>query len=135
MEKEGPCLRERDAVKKLKKTDYDEIDLYSYVATFKIYSDTTFEQLKAAACKFWLIEENSEFFVLTDEYFNNLSTYKDTIQHFFSDCEGYMPLDKDVFACCYLIRKNNKMVNSDLHPLQHESYKVIDENKKDDDED
>ena len=41
-----PCVEERDAVAKLTRVDYDEIDSYSFVATFKIYADTTFDGLK-----------------------------------------------------------------------------------------
>lgn len=72
-----------EAVKKLPKTDYDEIDNYCFVSSFKIYSDTSFDTLRIAACKFWKIENAMDHFILTDEYFNNLASYKDTIQHFF----------------------------------------------------
>ena len=72
-----------EAVPKLMNVDYDEIDSYCYIATFKIYSDTNFDALKVAACKYWRIDRNVEHFILTDEYFNNLSTFKDSIMHFF----------------------------------------------------
>lgn len=66
-------------MERLPKIDYDEIDSFCYVASFKIYSDTTFDSLKTAACKYWGIDKTIEYFILTDEYFNNLSTFKDTI--------------------------------------------------------
>lgn len=129
-EDEEPCPEERDAMEKMIKIDYDEIDEYTFVATFKIYADTDFIMLKQAACKYWDISTNHEYFILTDEYFNNLATYKDTIQNFFDIQNDYKTLDADVYASVYLMRKNTKLQK--LHYLQYESIEIIDENKKDD---
>ena len=60
--------------------NYDLIDQSCFIQTFKIYSNTTFDDIKIAACNFWdFVEGENDKFVLTDEYFNNLSTYKDSI--------------------------------------------------------
>ena len=51
-----------------------------YFASFKIYQSTTFEDLEAAACFYWGIDEKfHDQWVLVDEYFNILAGYKDTI--------------------------------------------------------
>lgn len=42
-----------------------------------------FDDIKKAACHFWELNQKDKY-VLTDEYFNNLSTYKDPIQTFYS---------------------------------------------------
>ena len=59
--------------------NYELIDQSCFIQTFKIYSNTHFDDIKRAACKFWELKEKVDDYVLTDEYFNNLSTYKDTI--------------------------------------------------------
>ena len=64
--------------------DIDYVDKFSFFHTFKIYYDTTFEDIKYAACEFWGIKCSEEM-CLTDEYFNILSTYKDTLRNFFSN--------------------------------------------------
>ena len=57
---------------------YDQIENISFVHTFKIYSNTTFEDLRLASIKFWE-KENQDSWILTDEYFNNLAAFKDPI--------------------------------------------------------
>lgn len=59
--------------------NYEYIDKGCYFASFKIYQNTTFEDLKLAACDYWGFQQNSEDWVLTDEYFNILTAYKDTV--------------------------------------------------------
>lgn len=73
----------------MKDIDYTYIDKSCYVATFKVYQNTTFDDILKAACQFWfgkytkegiiVPEFLNEKYVLTDEYFNNLSTYKDYV--------------------------------------------------------
>jgi len=57
----------------------------------------------------------NENYVLTDEYFNNLSTYKDFVQNFFSEASGYNHLNLEGQACVFLIRKNEERTT--LHML------------------
>ena len=108
----------------LKEVDFEHIDNCSYIQTFKVYSNTTFEDIKQAACQFWggdSTNDNTKFdmfeqnFVLTDEYFNNLATYKDTVQNFFNTASGYEPLNPDCHASVFLIKKNEQ--RKDLHFL------------------
>jgi hypothetical protein len=40
-------------------------------ATFRVYIDTKFEELKRAACLYY--KKIDQSFTLTDEYFNNIS--------------------------------------------------------------
>jgi len=105
------------------------IDTCSFVATFKIYQDTTFDDIKQAACEYWSCK-NQEKMILTDEYFNNLAVYKDTVQNFFSAEAAYQPLNPDVEACVFLIIKNPERTT--LHSLQHESCELRDDNNKKD---
>ena len=72
----GPSNQGEEIVKDF---DLELIDNCSYMQTFKIYQSTTFEEIKIAACEFWGFQDFSEMWILTDEYFNNLSTYKDTV--------------------------------------------------------
>lgn len=71
--------------------NYEYIDKGCYLASFKIYGNTTFEDLKLAACDYWGLKVTTEW-VMTDEYFNVLTAYKDTIQMFYEPREGYNPL-------------------------------------------
>lgn len=52
--------------------------------------------------------------MLTDEYFNDLSTYKETIQVFFADGNDYEVINKDKYAQLFLTKKNEQAVV--LHP-------------------
>ena len=108
--------------------DFDLIDKCSYVATFKVYQNTTFDEIKNAACEFWGFEKRSDMWILTDEYFNNLSTYKDTVQNFYGEASGYQPLNENCEAAVFLLRKNPKRVG--LHFLQYESVELQDDNNK-----
>lgn len=89
----------------LRDFDFDFIDNCCYLATFKIYQQTMFDELKLAACEFWGFGDPDEF-ILTDEYFNNLLTFKDTVQHFYAEGSGYQPLNSKCNACVFLIKKN-----------------------------
>ena len=123
--------------------DFENIDNICYFMTFKIYYNTTFDDLKNAACQFWS-ERNQktsdqedftlqpEEFILSDEYFNNLATFKDTICNFYQNSSGYKPLNPNCDACIFLFRKNHQ--RSDLHSLQFESVELQDDNAKKDDE-
>ena len=120
--------------------DFDYIDQCSYCQTFKVYSDTTFDGIKQAAILYWgglqqSADEQDQFdrnFVLTDEYFNNLATYKDTVQNFYAQPSGYKPLNQSCFASVYLIKKN--AMQRQLHFLQMESTELQDDNNKKDQE-
>ena len=61
---------------KLSKLAFEDIDNYCKLQSFKLYNNTSFEEIRASACKFWNLDEQQ--MCLTDEYFNVLSTYKDT---------------------------------------------------------
>ena len=113
----------------LKEFDLDMIDTCSFVATFKIYQNTTFDDIKLAACEYWRCK-NQEKMILTDEYFNNLAVYKDTVQNFFSAQAAYQPLNPDVEAAVFLVIKNTDRTT--LHSLQHESCELRDDNNKKD---
>lgn len=98
------------------------------MATFKVYQNTTFDEIKNAACEFWGFEKYQDLWILTDEYFNNLSTYKDTVQNFYSEASGYQPLNSNVEAAVFLLRKNP--TRTGLHFLQYESVELQDDNNK-----
>lgn len=97
----------KDGEKKdaLRAIDPEEIAKLCYQATFKIYQQTNFNDIKRAACQYWNLKEISEW-VITDEYFNVLSSFQDTCQNLFNDFSGYQCLDTNCYAVCYLIKKN-----------------------------
>jgi len=66
----------------MKDFDFETVDNCCFISTFKIYQQTGFDELKIAACEFWGVKHYDEM-VLTDEWFNVVSTYKDTVQNFF----------------------------------------------------
>ena len=88
---------EMDAAKEIYDVDidYDQIDNCCFLQTFKIYSNTTFEDVKMAACKFWRLKDQESKYILTDERFNNLATYRDTVMNFFAQYNGYEPMNQD----------------------------------------
>ena len=121
----------------LKELNFEKIDQQSYVSTFKIYPNTTFDDIKKSACKFWRKrfekfddgdDDDADGLIITDEYFNNLSTFKDTIQNFYEEANGYQPLNPNCEACVFLIKKNAARCH--LHFLQYESVELKDENNK-----
>ena len=74
--------------------NYEYIDYGCYFASFKVYRNTTFEDLKLACCDYWGLVHTPEW-ILTDEYFNVLTAYKDTVQNFFEPREDYQPLTQE----------------------------------------
>lgn len=114
----------------MKDFDLELIDNCSYMQTFKIYQSTTFDEIKMAACEFWGFQNFSEMWILTDEYFNNLSTYKDSVQNFFGEQQGYETMNRDKEACVFLLRKDQQ--RQGLHYLQYESVQLQDDNNKKD---
>ena len=123
--------RDNDGVKdeQMHEWNYDLIDKSCYIQTFKIYSKTMFDDIKKAACTFWDIKPFDDY-ILTDEYFNSLSTYKDPIQTFYSQSQGYRPQNPEGNACVFLMKKNAEKTK--LHPLQYESVEIKDDNSKKD---
>ena len=75
------CLQQEDMDPEqlMNAFDFEQADTCSYMVTFKVYQRTNFDEIKLAACRFWGFENFAEQWVITDEYFNNLSTYKDTV--------------------------------------------------------
>ena len=49
----------------------DLTNVEAKTATFRVYQDTKFEDIKKAACLYY--KKIDQSFTLTDEYFNNLS--------------------------------------------------------------
>lgn len=45
--------------------------------------------------------------MISDEWFNNLSAYKDTICNFFQKNSGYDILNEDIQACVFFFKKCN----------------------------
>lgn len=63
-----------------------------------MYASTTFDEVKDAACMFWgRVPATHE---ITDEYFNNLLTFKGTVCDFYNG--NYVPLNRDRHAIVYL---------------------------------
>ena len=81
-------------------TDFS--DMQAFTATFRIYRNTKFADLKQAACRFWGKLEQS--YELTDEYYNNLDTFQGTICHFYEG--SYSPLNTENLAIVYLYKSN-----------------------------
>jgi len=81
-------LREDEILAEIDFDTIDTKDSFVYVSTFKVYQNTTFDDLKTAACDFWEILHPDKM-VLTDEWFNVLTTYRDTIQNFFCEDSKY----------------------------------------------
>jgi hypothetical protein len=73
--------------------------LNTFYNTFRVYDRTKFSELKKAACAFW--DVNDQAYVLTDEYFNNLSTVHDSVLEFFR--YSHEPANADRLAIVYLV--------------------------------
>lgn len=126
------CLKQDDMTpdELMDAFDFELADDCSYIVTFKVFQKTSFDEIKMAACKFWGFENFPEQWIVTDEYFNNLSTYKDTVQMFFTKQNGYQPLNPNLEASVFFLRKNTR--REGLHPQQLESIEIQDENNKKD---
>jgi hypothetical protein len=58
-------------------------DPEGYVFTLRIFPDTSFQEVKSAACRFW--GKSEQLYILTDSHFTNLSTYSgETVASFFT---------------------------------------------------
>ena len=79
------------------------MDIEGFVTTFRIKKSTTFKEIYNVACKFW--ELNEQKYILTDEYFNNLELYGDSIWTFF---KNYKTLNPDEEAVVYLVQANRE---------------------------
>lgn len=70
--------------------DVEYVDQCSFFITVKLYGQadksvpTNFAEIKRAAIDYWGLKECEKYFIVTDEYFNNLSAYRDTVANFFS---------------------------------------------------
>lgn len=87
-------------------THYYEDDYNStkgYVTTFRIGRLTKFSEIFEASCEFWKL--NNHKYILTDEYFNDLVLYNETICNFF---KHYEPLNPDNLAVIYITTKSNQ---------------------------
>jgi hypothetical protein len=62
-----------------------------------------FSEIKKAACEFWT--KIDQKYILTDEYFNNMSSHNDTVMNFF---KTYTPLNPLQEAVVYLVIANQK---------------------------
>lgn len=71
------------------------------MCTFRIYPKTLFQEVKLAACEFW--KKLEQKYILTDEYFNNLSSFDESIMNFF---KSYTPLNPQNEAIVYLVASN-----------------------------
>ena len=101
-----------------------EITQTSYLCTFRIYPTTIFSEIKRAACEFW--SKIDQQFILTDKYYNNLSSYTDTVMNFFK--ASYMPINHNGDAIIYLVSANQKV--RDLHKFQLEGIALGDKKGK-----
>ena len=93
----------------------DFSEMQAFTATFRIYRNTKFADLKQAACRFWGKLEQS--FELTDEYYNNLDTFQGTICHFYEG--SYSPLNTENLAIVYLYKSN--LHQQEINQLQIQS--------------
>ena len=70
--------------------DVEYVDSCSFFITVKLYGPadksipTNFAEIKRAAIDYWGLKESEKYFILTDEYFNNLCVYRDTVANFYS---------------------------------------------------
>jgi hypothetical protein len=72
-----------------------------FVCTFRIYPKTQFSDIQKAACEFW--HQIDQQYILTDEYFNNLVAFNDTIMNFY---KTYTPINPNNEAILYLVKAN-----------------------------
>lgn len=102
----------------IKEFDVQLVDDCSFFITFKVYGSdpvngkkpTTFNDIRQAAIEYWGLNQFQKYFIITDEYLNNLSVYKDSVQNFFSTKnieEAYKPLNSKSEACVFFLCKNN----------------------------
>ena len=104
--------------------DVEFVDQCSYFITLKLFGHTgksvptNFAEIKRAAVDYWGFHECENYFVLTDEYFNNLCAYRDTVNNFFTqdtDERKYQPLNSYGHACVFFVCKNTR--KSEIHEL------------------
>ncbi|CDW75034.1 UNKNOWN [Stylonychia lemnae] len=94
-----------------------------YVCTFRIYPSTMFSEIKKAACEFW--NKIEQKYSLTDEYYNNLVTYNDSVMNFF---KNYNALNPSQDAVVYLVKANQK--SRELNRLQMDCITLDDKKNK-----
>ena len=82
-----------------------------------------FNEIKKAACEFW--NKIEQKYSLTDEYFNNLVSYNDTVMNFF---KTYAALNPNQDAVVYLVKANQK--SRELNKLQMDSITLDDKKNK-----
>ena len=82
-----------------------------------------FSEIKKAACEFWT--KIDQKYILTDEYFNNMSSHNDTVMNFF---KTYTPLNPLQEAVVYLVIANQKQ--RELTKLQADSIVMDDKKNK-----
>jgi hypothetical protein len=82
-----------------------------------------FTEIKKAACEFW--NKIDQKYILTDEFFNNLASYNDTVMSFF---KSYNPINQNNEAIVYLVSSNTKL--KELHKLQMECITLDDKKNK-----
>ena len=102
----------------------DFADMQAFTATFRIYKNTKFADLKQAACRFW--KKLDQSFELTDEYYNNLDTFQGTICDFYGG--SYSPLNEENLAIVYLYESNQHQ--QEINSLQIQSIFIKGKSKE-----
>jgi hypothetical protein len=96
------------------------IDSNPFSATFRIYAKTKFHELKKAACDFWGFKDQA--YSLTDEYFNNLSTFQEPILEFYRN--QYTPFNPEKHAIVYLFEADSQQTHLNEHQENSITIKV-----------
>ena len=82
----------------------DDFDIKGFVTSFRIGKEAKFPEIFEAAWAFW--ELNEDKYILTDEYFNDLILYDETISIFY---HSYEPLNPENLAMIYMVGRNKKV--------------------------
>mmetsp|Transcript_4851 Transcript_4851/g.4604 ORF Transcript_4851/g.4604 Transcript_4851/m.4604 type:complete len:190 (-) Transcript_4851:1729-2298(-) len=82
-------------------------DLKGCVVTYRVKRSTSFKDIYDAACSHW--DLNKRKYLLTDEYFNDLSIYNESVSNFF---RGYQPMNSRNEAIVYIVEDDRKTKES-----------------------
>ena len=81
-----------------------ECDLSGSVTTFKVKPHTNFKLIFNSALMFWNL--NRSKYILTDEYFNDLSLYELSLYSFY---RHYQPLNPMNYAIVYIVHRDKRV--------------------------
>lgn len=108
-DKQYVTIKEEDVAQYPPSYYEEDYNIPGLVSTFRIGRLTKFVDVYSSACEFWGLNKNK--YILTDEYFNDLVLYHETICNFF---KSYDPLNPENQAIIYLVEQNKFMTSETI---------------------